>query len=217
MMQKMEQVLRKTITEGKLIETALPLCPDISLHLLSPDFPRGRLEQDQVLAIIDSPAYWAFCWASGQVLANYILSHPSEFNGKSVLDFGSGSGVVAIAAARAGAKQVIACDNDPDALIASRQNALLNKVNLSYLDDITGLDQHMDIIIAADVLYDRDNICWLDKLPAMATEILLADSRVKNIELHGYKIVERITATTIPDLDEYREFNDVKVYRSVAA
>ncbi len=216
MTQQMEHILRRTISQGKLVETALPLCPDISLHLLSPDYPRGKLDQEEVLTIMDSPAYWAFCWASGQVLAKFVLANPSRFKDKTVLDFGSGSGVVAIAAAMVGAKQVIACDKDPDALIAGHQNARLNKVTLSYLDDITHLDQQMDMIIAADLLYDRDNLRWLDKLPTMANEILIADSRVKNIELHGYKKMARITATTIPDLDEYREFNDVKVYQSLA-
>jgi predicted nicotinamide N-methyase len=112
--------LKQTIKAGELALTPLPLCPTISLYLISDDYPTGRLPQDEMLAIIDKPAYWAFCWASGQVLAGYITQHPEICRDKSVLDLGSGSGVVAIAAAQAGATNVIACDIDAHALDATR-------------------------------------------------------------------------------------------------
>ncbi|MFT4712900.1 MAG: putative nicotinamide N-methyase, partial [Candidatus Azotimanducaceae bacterium] len=108
-----DQNLRKTISQAQLVATVLPLCPQVSLFLLADDYPRGRMPDEEMLLILESPAYWAFCWASGQVMARYLLQHPNLVRGKSVLDFGSGSGVVAIAAAIAGAKSVIACDNDP--------------------------------------------------------------------------------------------------------
>lgn len=207
--------LSSTVSAGQLVITPLPLCPAVRLYLISPDYPRGRLDEAELQAILRDPAYWAFCWASGQVLARYILDHPDLFSGKTVLDFGTGSGVVAIAAALAGAGRVIACDIDPMALDASRANAELNGVQLELLADVNELAVPVDIVIAADVLYDRDNIPWLDRLPNMGDEVLIADSRFKHVELHGYQIVERITATTVPDLDELQEFSRVKVYRSV--
>lgn len=206
--------LATTIDSSHLVKTKLPLCPQIELYLLAADYPQDRLDQAEMLSILESPAYWSFCWASGQVLAAYILAHPYEFNGQTVLDFGSGSGVVAIAAAMSGARQVIACDIDPMALDATRANAQLNQVNLDYLSDIAELDVIVDIVIAADVLYDRDNMSFLKSLPEMARSVVVADSRVKDIELRGYHLLDCCEATTIPDLNEYKEFNDVKIYRA---
>ncbi|MCB1646775.1 MAG: 50S ribosomal protein L11 methyltransferase [Pseudomonadales bacterium] len=204
--------LNRTISNARIEPVALPLCPSVSLYLISEDYPRGKLEHDEMIAILNDPAYWAFCWASGQVLARYIISHPDTFKGRTVLDFGAGSGVVAVAAAKAGAARVIACDIDPLALDACRANAELNKVEIHLLDDIDRLAEPVDMIIAADVLYDRDNISWLDRLPALAPHVIVADSRFKQVELHGYDVIDRVTATTIPDLDEMKEFNHVKIY-----
>ena len=205
--------LRRTISSGTIRPTSLPLAPEIVLYLLGDDYPRGRLPHEEMIAVMNDPAYWAFCWASGQVLARYLLDHPEEVRGKSVLDFGAGSGVVAIAAKMAGASEVIACDIDPMALDAAAANAALNRVEVTLLDDIDRLDEKVDIAIAADVLYDRDNMSWLTRLPTLADEVLVADSRVKNLPVHGYEQIDRRTATTIPDLDELEEFNDVRLYR----
>lgn len=210
----LERNLRQTLSGGSIRWTALPLVPEISLLLLGEDYPRGRLDHDEMLAVMNAPAYWAFCWASGQVLARYILDHREHFAGRFVLDFGSGSGVVAVAAALAGASRVIACDIDPHALDASRENAARHGVSVELLDDIDNLEGTPDIAIAADVLYDRDNLPWLERLPRLAREVIIADSRVKTQTMAGFDVVMRQTATTVPDLDELREYNDVRVYRA---
>ena len=165
--------------------------------------------------ILDAPAYWAFCWASGQVMARYLLQNPELVANKTVLDFGSGSGVVAIAASLAGASAVIACDNDPMSQDAIRANACLNNVELQQLHELDDLQSKVDVVLAADVLYDRDNFPLLSLLPNIGNEILIADSRIKQFELQGYEILNRVTATTIPDLDELREYSHVKVYRGL--
>lgn len=211
---KIQQNLNATVSSATITETALPLVPEISLYLISEDYPRGRLPDDEMLAILNAPAYWAFCWASGQVLARYLLDHPAEVQGRTVIDFGCGSGVVAIAAAMAGAAQVIACDIDPQALDATVANAALNGVELELLDDMTRVSTSLDVAIAADVLYDRENMPWLDRLRSVAREVLVADSRIKDLEIHGYDVLDRVTATTVPDLDEAKEFSDVRVYRA---
>lgn len=211
----LQHELSRTISAARLVRTPLPLCPAISLYLISADYPTGPLDDNELKAILNDPAYWAFCWASGQVLAAHIFDHPERVRDLTVLDFGTGSGVVAIAAAMAGARQVIACDIDPKALAATRANAELNQVTLELLDDINRLNQPVDLIIAADVLYDRDNIPWLDQLPGLAPQILIADSRFKQVEPHGYSVIDRVTATTVPDLDELKEFSQVKIYSSL--
>ena len=206
--------LRTTLSTGTIAVTRLPLVPEISLYQIGPDNPRGRLSHEEMIAIMNAPSYWAFCWASGQILARYLLDHPEAVRGKSVVDFGSGSGVVGIAAALSGASAVTACDLDAHALAACVANAELNGVNLSLLDDIEKLGSPTDVAIAADVLYDREKLPWLTRLPALAAHTLIADSRMRNLELHGYAPVFRATATTVPHLDESREFNDVRVYRA---
>ena len=209
--------LRRTVSSGTIALTPLPHAPEISLLLISEDYPRGRLDHDEMLRILEQPAYWAFCWASGQVLARYLLDRPALVAGNRVLDFGAGSGVVAIAAAMAGAAEVIACDIDPDALAATAANAEIAGVEVTLLDDIEKLDHPVDIAIAADVLYDRDNLPWLERLPTFGREVIIADSRMKRDVLAGYEVIDRQTATTVPDLDELKEFTDVRVYRCMPA
>jgi predicted nicotinamide N-methyase len=116
---------------------------------------------------------------------------------------------------RSGAQRVICCDIDPMALLPYQANAELNNVNIELLEDIYSLESTVDWVIAADVLYDRENFPWIKILPTLAKEVLIADSRVKSDKLAGYQVVDRVTATTIPDLDEFKEFNDVRVYRNL--
>ena len=206
--------LSQTVASGRLVKTSLPMRPDLDLYLLSEDYPRGPLPHDEMLAVLERPAYWAFCWASGQVLARYLRDHPALCRGRTVVDFGAGSGVVSVAAALAGAARVIACDLDPHALDASRVNAALNQVEVELLDDLHKLEERADLIIAADVLYDRDNLEWLDLLSQYGNEVLIADSRVRDPAVfEGYTLLDTITATTIPDLDEMKEFGRVSIYQ----
>jgi len=191
---------------------ALPLVPDIELYLVNDDLDHRQISEQSAVAIMQRPAYWAFCWASGQVLAQFILRQPQWVRNKRVLDFGCGSGVVAIAAALAGAKSVIACDIDPDALTATAVNAAHNRCQLILCDDFSSIDQHVDIIIVADVLYDRANIPWLKVFEQAAEQVLVADSRVKNFDYPPYRLIASAQADTVPDMDEFDEFRDVSLY-----
>ena len=205
--------LNETITGASLVLTPLPLCPSISLYLIGIDYPKGKLPDEEMQAIMERPAYWAFCWASGQVLAAYLIEHPEICRNKSVLDLGAGSGVVAIAAAKTGACQVIACDLDAQALDASVANGHANNVVLHTLADLELCTEKVDLLIAADVLYDRENIPWLERLGSYANEVLIADSRIRNESVFkGFKKIGEVSATTIPDLDELKEFGEVAIY-----
>ena len=205
--------LNQTITTGSLAVTPLPLSPEISLYLISADYPKGRLPDEEMHAIIDKPAYWAFCWASGQVLAAHLVAHPEICRNKTVLDLGAGSGVVAIAAAISGATSVIACDLDKHALEACIVNGKANQVELDTLEDLELCVDKVDLLIAADVLYDRENIPWLERLGRYADEVLIADSRIRDDSVfNGFEKIGDISTTTIPDLDELKEFGDVTIY-----
>jgi len=204
--------LRHILPGARLVETALPATPAIRLLLLAPDYPQGELDAEQVQRVMDNPLYWVFCWASGQVLASILLARPEWVRGRRVLDFGCGSGVVAIAAALAGAAEVIACDIDPLALAATRSNAARNGVSLVLTDDFFGVEGPIDLIIVADVLYDRANFDWLARFTGRADQVLIADSRVKDFSHPGYRLVDRHASCTLPDLDESPAFRDVRVY-----
>lgn len=205
--------LNETITTGSLALTKLPLCPEISLYLIAADYPKGRLPDEEMHAIMNRPAYWAFCWASGQVLAAHLIAHPEVCRNKTVLDLGAGSGVVAIAAAISGAASAIACDLDKHALDACLVNGNANQVELNTLEDLELCTDKVDLLIAADVLYDRENIPWLERLGHYANEVLIADSRIRDESVFkGFEKVGDVSATTIPDLDELKEFGDVTIY-----
>lgn len=147
-------------------------------------------------------------------MAQWLLAEPHHVKDKVVLDFGAGSGVVAIAAKMAGAKRVICCDIDQVSLDACRANAALNNVELEYLDDLYKAEQ-VDILLAADVLYDQCNRFFLDEFLKFAPEVWVADSRVKNFSHPNYEKLDERSATTWPDLDEAKEFRNVSFYKTL--
>lgn len=204
--------LRRVLPAARADRQRLPDVPELSLYLLNADFSSAALTQEQMLAVLNYPAYWAFCWASGQVLARWLLDHPAAVAGKRVLDFGCGSGVAAIAAARAGAARVIACDLDADALLATRHNAALNGVEVELAADFDAVDAGLDVILVADVLYDRANLAWLQRFLQRAPQVVVADSRVRDFAEPGYRRLDSRISSTWPDLDEFDEFRRVQLY-----
>jgi predicted nicotinamide N-methyase len=208
------QNIQRTLPAARIVPTPLPLCPEIRLYLIGPDNMQRAFATTEIQAILANTPYWTFCWASGQALACYLLQHKERFSGRRILDFGSGSGVVAIAAAMAGAARVIACDIDPDALESVRANAALNRVEVETCATLAQLTEPFDLIIAADVLYDRENFHYLEEFLALAPEILVADSRVKSLDLPPYRKIAELTATTLPDLDEPGEFKRIGIYQA---
>jgi predicted nicotinamide N-methyase len=133
----------------------VPLAPEISLHLAGGgvglfDGTGGAFSSDV------PPPFWLFVWAGGQALARHVLDHPEIVRGRTVLDVASGSGVAAIAAARAGASHVTAMDVDPQAVAAAARNAAANDVAVeTRAVDVADLDVPADVILAGDVFYTR--------------------------------------------------------------
>ena len=113
-----------------------PHTPEIALHLASEVMPIWTLTEEALAEIGLPPPFWAFAWAGGQALARYVLDHPEAVAGKAIIDFASGSGIVAVAAAKAGAARVLAADIDPFCNAAVAMNAAANGVALDY----TGTD-----------------------------------------------------------------------------
>src|SRR5712671_751323 len=106
----------------------VPLVPEIRLHLAEESLPIWQRTEEELGEINVPPPYWAFAWAGGQALARLILDRPELVADKRVLDLGSGCGLSAIAAVRAGARSVLAADIDAMALAAIGLNAAANGV-----------------------------------------------------------------------------------------
>ncbi|WP_184709745.1 methyltransferase [Rhizobium lusitanum] len=159
---------------------APPHVPEIRLRLASEAHELWLKTEEELEEIGLPPPFWAFAWAGGQGLARYILDHPESVAGRSVLDFASGSGLVAIAAKRAGASHVLAVDIDPWAGTAIRLNAVENNVAVDFSgEDIIGRLVGADVILAGDVFYDRDFaaslVPWLRGLASEGRAVLVGD------------------------------------------
>lgn len=159
---------------------APPHVREISLHLAGEAHDLWQKTEEELDAIGLPPPYWAFAWAGGQGLARYILDNPETVRGKSVLDFACGSGLVAIAARKAGAATVTACDIDPWAAMATAMNAAHNKVVLAMRSDpVIGTDDGWQVVLAGDVFYDQDLavqlLPWFRDLRQRGADLLVGD------------------------------------------
>jgi predicted nicotinamide N-methyase len=168
---------------------AAPLVGEVTL-LLADDIHRTWSRADE-----EAPPFWAFAWAGGQALARYVLDHPDVVAGRRVLDLASGSGIVAIAAALAGADHVVASDSDARARVAAQRNAALNGVTLDVVGDLMGdeaersstrevgedaeVDLDVDVVLAGDVFYEqpmaRRMLAFLDEAAGVGVEVLVGD------------------------------------------
>ncbi len=135
-----------------------PLVPEILLHLAEESVPIWQKTEEELKELNVPPPYWAFAWAGGQALARYLIDHPQLSRGKTVVDLGSGSGLAAIAAAKAGAKTVLAADIEPMALIACRLNAEANGVALAVTGDdlLARPAAGAELILIGDLFYERE-------------------------------------------------------------
>lgn len=212
-MKRLQQALSELLGDAQLVATSLP-DTDLRLWLINADNMDRAFSPEETRRILEEPPYWSFCWASGLALARFLAAQPEWVAGKRVLDFGAGSGVAAIAAVKAGALEVVACDLDPLALAACRANAQLNGVELGYSADFFAEADRFDLILVADVLYDRANLPLLDQFLSRGREALVADSRVRDFQHPSYRRLASLQALTLPDLAEPYEFRNVSLYHA---
>ncbi len=210
----LQRCLQRTLPSAFLEISPVPGIPSLQLALINADFDTGPLEPDVMRRVIAEPAYWAFCWGSGLALAQWLLDEPWLVAGRRVLDFGSGSGIAGLAAAKAGAETVTACDSDPDAQRATLTNAVLNEVEVSAIGSLARLEQPVDLVLVADVLYDRANLELLETLEQLGAELLIADSRIDDLSDYGYQVIGQRSALTTPNLGEFDEFKTVRFFRA---
>jgi predicted nicotinamide N-methyase len=136
----------------------VPFVPEIRLHQAAEAVPLWELMERVTGEVGMAPPFWAFAWAGGQALARYVLDHPDLVTGRRVLDLASGSGLVAIAARRAGAGFVLANEIDGYADAAIEANADLNGVHIerSHGDMLANDPPDVDVVLAGDVFYSRE-------------------------------------------------------------
>ena len=190
------------------VVAAPPLVPEIRLHLATEMTPIWQATEETLVHNALPPPFWAFPWAGGQALARYLLDHPAEVAGRSVLDFGAGSGLVAIAAGKAGAAAVLAAEIDPFAAAAIAANAALNDVDITVQteDLLDTVDACWEVVTAGDVCYERpmaDRVTgWLRRLAASGTLVLLGDPGRAYIPSQGLVERARYVVPTSRELED---------------
>ena len=179
----------------RLALAPLPFRPDIALYRAT---PQSRLtawlaELDRV----ETAPYWAYAWAGGAALALYLADHPGLVSGRTVLDFGAGSGLVGIAAAKAGA-MVMSFEPDLIGRTACRLNAEANGVDLLLVDEP---DSPAEIVLAGDVFYDADvaavTLPLLEQHAARGARVIVGDPYRRDLPRHA---LERLAEYDVPDI-----------------
>jgi predicted nicotinamide N-methyase len=191
----------------------VPHAPEISLHVAQEATELWQKTEEELAVIGLPPPFWAFAWAGGQALARHLLDEPELVAGKTVLDFASGSGLVAIAAAKAGAAEVTACDIDAFATEAIAINAQANSVAVTVvLGDLVGQDGGWDVICAGDICYEREMagrvVDWLAPLVARGAEVLIGDPG------RSYLPRERLEELASYQVPVTRSLEDAEIKRS---
>jgi predicted nicotinamide N-methyase len=171
---------------------SVPLVPEIVLHLADEAVPLWSKTEDELGEAGLPPPFWAFAWAGGQALARFILDHPAHVSGHNVLDLASGSGLVAIAAMKAGAQSVLAADIDGFARRAIALNAEANAVTVTpsatdwlsnahdlAIPNLEAKNPEVKIILAGDIFYERDTaeraLAFLTRQAARGASVLIGD------------------------------------------
>lgn len=157
----------------------VPAIPEIALRQSDDAFALWERTERQLDASDQQPPFWGFAWAGGLAMARYLLDHPEAVRGRSVLDLGSGSGLTAIAAALAGAADVVASELDPFAFAAIGLNAAANSVTVRTAGDVLDSEPAADVVLAADIWYEKQlaarALTFLRRARATGASVLVGD------------------------------------------
>ena len=215
---------------------APPLVPEIDLHLATEVVPLWRNTEEELEAAGVPPPYWAFAWAGGQALARYVLDHRELVAARSVLDFGTGSGLVAIAAVKAGARMVVAADIDGFAAAAIGLNCWANGISCMLrksaadgnghgrrgekieivTEDLIGRPCNWDVILVGDMCYERPLaerlLNWLGDCALHGATVLIGDPGRAYFPGSGAVRLATYRVQTTRELED-REIRETSVYR----
>lgn len=191
-----------------------PLTPELVLHLAEESLPIWQKTEDELGELNVPPPYWAFAWAGGQALARYILDNPAQVAGKSVLDLGTGSGLSALAAAKAGAARVLAADIDAFALAAVLLNANVNGFTVETTQDdlLAAPPQPFDVVLVGDLFYERQLaehvLSFCDAAKAAGALVLIGDPQ------RNYFPRDRFACAGRYEVPVTRELEDAEIKRT---
>jgi predicted nicotinamide N-methyase len=193
----------------------VPLVPEVSLHLADEAVPLWQKTEEQLNAEGLPPPFWAFAWAGGQALARYVLDHADCVRGRRVLDLASGSGLVAIAAMKAGARETTAADIDAFALDAVMLNADANDVSLVChgRDLLDGRGSNSwETVLAGDIFYERDTaeraFAFVSRQAEAGATVLIGDPG------RSYLPREELTRLIEYSVPVTRELEDTEIKRT---
>jgi predicted nicotinamide N-methyase len=195
----------------------VPLVPEISLHLADEAVPLWEKTEEELAAIGLPPPFWAFAWAGGQALARYLLDNRDTVAGKRVLDLGAGSGLVAIAAAKAGAAPVVAADIEEFSDSAIALNAQANGVHVETLiaDLLDGSLPHAprhDVILVGDLFYEQTTaqraLAFLSTQLSLGARVLIGDPG------RSYLPKQRLKELAVYSVPVTRELEDNEIKRT---
>ena len=194
-----------------------PMAPELRLHLADEAVDLWLKTEEELGEMGLPPPFWAFAWAGGQALARYLLDNPHIAVGRRVLDFASGSGLVAIAAAKAGAASVDASEIDAFALSAIEMNAAENAVAVTPRQgDLVGRDEGWDLVLAGDISYEQDMARaatdWLEGLARRGAAVLIGDpgrsylarERLEQIAAYAVPVTRALEDAEIKQSGVYR-------------
>lgn len=191
-----------------------PHAPELILHLADEITPIWRLTEEELGELGLPPPFWAFAWAGGQALARYLLDHPEIVAGKTVIDFATGSGIVAIAAMKAGAASVLAADIDEFCEAAVEANAKANGVAVAFTS-VNLLDSpppKVDVICAGDICYEKPLaervLAWLQAARDAGAVVLVGDPQ------RTYFPRDRLTKLAEYQVPTTRELEDLEVKKT---
>jgi predicted nicotinamide N-methyase len=208
---------RKAFIRANTRLRPVPHVPEIALHVAEESVPIWQKTEEELHAMGLPPPYWAFAWAGGQALARYLLDHPATVAGQRVLDLAAGSGLVAIAAAKAGAAPVIAADIDAFTEPAIALNAAANEVYIEIitqdlLDREASTQPRYDVILVGDLFYERDTaaraLAFLDRHAAAGVRVLIGDPG------RTYLPKDRLTRLAEYSVPVTRELEDMEIKRT---
>jgi len=208
---------RKAFIRANTRLKPVPLVPEISVYVADEAVPIWQKTEEELDAMGLPPPYWAFAWAGGQALARYVLDHRAAVAGLRVLDLAAGSGLVAIAAARAGAAPVVAADIDPFTDPAIALNAEANGVYIEIItDDLldrpASTEPRYDVILVGDLFYERDTaaraLAFLDRHAACGSRVLIGDPG------RTYLPKDRLTRLADYSVPVTRELEDMEIKRT---
>ena len=189
----------------------VPLVPEVELHLAHEAMPLWQKTEEELGEMGLPPPFWAFAWAGGQALARYVLDHPEAVGSQRVLDLASGSGLVGIAAMKAGAASVLAADIDRFAVEAISLNATVNGVTVEATADdlLAALPPPVDVILVGDLFYEKGLaerlLAWLEAAREQGCEVIIGDPG------RSYLPRERLVARASYQVPVTRDLEDAEI------